>query len=72
MPETKSNQSLQDRQNRHSTTQLCLVALLALLISLIILTHNAEFEKPLFIVTKVTLCVGLLLAYALEGLWMYE
>jgi hypothetical protein len=57
MPETKPNQSLQDRQNRHSTTQLCLVALLTLLISLIILTHNSEFEKPLFIVTKVTLCV---------------
>ena len=52
--------------------QLCLVALLTLLISLIIFTHNAEFERPFFIITKVALCIGLLLAYALEGLWMYE
>jgi hypothetical protein len=63
--------TLQERQTRHLITQLCLVALLSLLLSLIVWTHNDEFEKPGFVLTKFALCFGLILTYALEGL-MYD
>lgn len=64
--------TLRARQNQHSTTQLCLVALTTVLISLVILTHNPEFEKPVFIIIKTALCLSLLVTYAIEGLRMYE
>lgn len=70
--EPPANTILQASRNRHTTTQLCLVALVALLTTLVILTHNPEYEKPAFIITKSTLCITLLLVYLLEAHWMYE
>jgi hypothetical protein len=64
-------QTLRERQTRHLITQLCLVALLTLLFCLIVLTHNDEFERPGFVLTKFALCFGLVLTYAAEGLWSY-
>jgi hypothetical protein len=70
-PHQPPNPTLRERQTRHLTTQLCLVALLTLLFCLIVLTHDSEFEKPGFILTKFALCFGLVLTYAAEGLWSY-
>lgn len=64
--------ALSARQSRHTTTQLGLVALAALLTTLVLLTHDPEFEKPTYIIAKFTLCVALLVVYALEALWLYE
>lgn len=71
-PKLPTDTALLSRQSRHTTTQLGLVALAALLTTLVLLTHNPDFEKPTFIVAKFTLCVALLLVYVLEALWLYE